>query len=660
MKKLFNNLFASVRKLIAPGIVCTLLFTVVSCEKLDEEHNCTENCFSEETFTATMSTVTYKENNSSWLLFIPPPTGGERTGSFVAPVNLPEEYQIDKFLVNVTFRRHITGRQRHGYPLIEIVEIEGVVFTSRFDVFRSDDCGYLLDDIFRPTWDRSVFRPVYLPEKFRQEGLRVDVTFHRLLHLIPDERCGFPTFPIEIIQIMKSAEEVSYAETRITGGFDARIEDNPWQVLIMRSNAPTDFCGGAIIAPNFILTVGECVVSLSPSSIRVHAGIRCRGEANNNNAFGVSRIIPHPDPNVDVALLQLSRNIPFNNRQRAINFIASSNNTFYNVGNRVRVSGWGEMALGGPHSYAECLQAVYLTIMCNQEASNIFPQNPLLAHEMAANGTTPDTREGICHRDFGGALTILSSSGEDVHIGIASSDVNWCGGRNPTCPSIFVRTSHVAPWIDAIMRIFNTVISGSTSVCPGVTNAVFSIPTLPHTASVRWVVDAPLAIVGANNLRTVTVRHTGAATPVNSRVRAEISLNGRLVHTVVREVAVSRPVITGIGMPTEFRVGRHYNFTVHHNGFPHPLWHITPNSVSIAPVSGDGNIVRVVFSQAGNYTISVTVSNECGPTTKTKNITVLNMATCLVCGSPPENPRCPYCLITPPIDKFENPEGEGG
>ena len=36
MEKLFNNFFANVRKIIAPGIVCTLLFAVVSCNASKE------------------------------------------------------------------------------------------------------------------------------------------------------------------------------------------------------------------------------------------------------------------------------------------------------------------------------------------------------------------------------------------------------------------------------------------------------------------------------------------------------------------------------------------------------------------------------------------------------------------------------------------------
>ena len=38
MKNLLNNLFANVRKVIAPGIICMLLFAVVSCESAKDPY----------------------------------------------------------------------------------------------------------------------------------------------------------------------------------------------------------------------------------------------------------------------------------------------------------------------------------------------------------------------------------------------------------------------------------------------------------------------------------------------------------------------------------------------------------------------------------------------------------------------------------------------
>ena len=209
-----------------------------------------------------------------------------------------------------------------------------------------------------------------------------------------------------------------------------------------------------------------------------------------------------------------------------------------------------------------------------------------------------------------------------------------------------------APWInevghglvDAYAAVreaigLRPVISGYPAVCLGTTNAAFSIPTLPTTASVRWVVDAPLAIVGDNNLRTVTVRHTGATAPASSRLRAEISLNGRLVHTVVLDVAVNRPVITSITPSSaQLHTGAGLLFSVNHSGTS-LTWSVTPNAgVNIIMVGG-ANARHINFMNPGHHTVSVTSVNACG-SSETRHVNVH------VTGNP-HNAWCPICAYYP-------------
>jgi secreted trypsin-like serine protease len=131
----------------------------------------------------------------------------------------------------------------------------------------------------------------------------------------------------------------------------------------------------------------------------------------------------------------------------------SNDNTLYSVGNEVRVSGWGWTIPNNPNSAPNCLEAVDFNIISNQNASNVLRPTwgrDLYAHEMAVTGTG-NIRQGACHGDSGGPLTILTSSNIPVIIGIVKGGIPGCGGNNQNSPSVFTRVSHIRDWIQTIV-----------------------------------------------------------------------------------------------------------------------------------------------------------------------------------------------------------------
>jgi len=246
-----------------------------------------------------------------------------------------------------------------------------------------------------------------------------------------------------------------HAQPRITGGFPINITQAPWQVLLSLNNSLG--CGGSIIAPDFILTAKHCVQGYSASTVKVIAGVTCKNQINSGNTFDVSNIILHPDPNIDAALLRLSNSIAYNNNRQPVNYWSSANNTLYNVGNEVRVSGWGWTIPNNPGSTPDCLEAVNLNIISNQDASNVLRPSwgrDLRAHEMAATGTG-NIRQGACHGDSGGPLTALTASNDPVLVGIVQGGIPGCTGNNQNSPSVFVRVSHIRNWIETATCITN-------------------------------------------------------------------------------------------------------------------------------------------------------------------------------------------------------------
>ena len=56
--------------------------------------------------------------------------------------------------------------------------------------------------------------------------------------------------------------------TRIVGGTSARHGDWPWQAML-RTSQGYSYCGGTLVAPQWVVTATHCVHGKSPGSVFV-------------------------------------------------------------------------------------------------------------------------------------------------------------------------------------------------------------------------------------------------------------------------------------------------------------------------------------------------------------------------------------------------------
>ncbi|EDO26596.1 predicted protein, partial [Nematostella vectensis] len=54
--------------------------------------------------------------------------------------------------------------------------------------------------------------------------------------------------------------------TRIVGGTEAPVNGWPWQAML-RSAGGSQFCGGSLIHPEWVLTAAHCLENTQPSDI---------------------------------------------------------------------------------------------------------------------------------------------------------------------------------------------------------------------------------------------------------------------------------------------------------------------------------------------------------------------------------------------------------
>lgn len=319
-------------------------------------------------------------------------------------------------------------------------------------------------------------------------------------------------------------------EDGIVGGANTTIETHPWQVSIQSTDG-FHFCGGSIIAPQWILTAQHCVEGSSANSMRVVAGTTRLSQAGSGQTRNVAQIIrfpgySSPESGRDAALLRLSSALDLSGaRARAI--AINTDNALTNAGVNSIVTGWGDLREGG--SSPDTLQAVTVPIVSNDDASDAYQQN-ITADQLAAGVLGVGGRDS-CQGDSGGPLTVANSSGVRVLAGI----VSWGNGcADPNFPGLYARVSSFATWINQNVSLnaaptvsftapqANSTVSGNVTVSANATDSDGSIARVRFTfpdGSTQEDTSSPYSVVwdsrssgdGNVTLRAVSIDNLGTS-----------------------------------------------------------------------------------------------------------------------------------------------------
>jgi len=268
----------------------------------------------------------------------------------------------------------------------------------------------------------------------------------------------------------------------IVAGSEAPEGKYPYQVRLYSSmDDKIGFCGGSIIAPQWVLTAGHCMTegdfakgpttATEPDKVVVGYGSNDR---TRTKKVEVEKVIVNPNylakgrgGKVDLTLLKHKRPIP--NAPVVVFADPDSDKTYLVPGAKVTITGWGAlwdaydedvkalMAELGPANEMMLkwqaplkLREVEVEALDPQTCNAAFQQLQGEVWESEICGIYKGTTKAQCHGDSGGPIVVPADvPGGLLQVGVVSWSVK-CATTGT--PSIFARVSSSADWINTTMR----------------------------------------------------------------------------------------------------------------------------------------------------------------------------------------------------------------
>jgi len=259
----------------------------------------------------------------------------------------------------------------------------------------------------------------------------------------------------------------------VVGGAPADPGEYPWQVALVDGTSTdfygTQFCGGSLVASQWVLTAAHCITedngSISPvGSLDVVAGIyNLDTPAAGYQRRDVIQIIRHPSwsevtYDSDLALLKLNSPVTIGGsgetKTAVIPLVPALIGDLTGV--NAWVTGWGNTE--SIPEWPTQLHEVQLPIIANSTCNDASHYNGQITANMLCAGYDAGGHDS-CQGDSGGPM-VVSSSGQWKLAGI----VSWGDGcAEPFSPGVYTRVSQYESWITSIMNNTLKVWSGTTN-----------------------------------------------------------------------------------------------------------------------------------------------------------------------------------------------------
>jgi trypsin len=233
--------------------------------------------------------------------------------------------------------------------------------------------------------------------------------------------------------------ELRKVQPRIVGGQESAPGAHPWMAALSE-NGINAYCGGALIANDWVLTAAHCQVSLTD---KVILGRQDLSKTNVGKAVLVSEVKTHAkyDRNTqdfDVALVRIkdASALPLLELYAGSADLAAQD---------ALIVGWGRTKEQGQASPK--LREVTVPILTNAACADKYKNEVTITERMLCAGV-PEGKKDSCQGDSGGPL-LVTDNGKRVQAGIVSFGI---GCARPEIPGVYTRLAKIRSWIKACTR----------------------------------------------------------------------------------------------------------------------------------------------------------------------------------------------------------------
>jgi uncharacterized repeat protein (TIGR01451 family) len=279
-------------------------------------------------------------------------------------------------------------------------------------------------------------------------------------------------------------------EPDVIGGEPAPPGAWPWLVALVNTRSGSVasgwYCGGTLIAPEWVLTAAHCAYDLRgagtgpalPGDIDVVLG-RERLASSDGERVRLREVHTHPLygfaalEDSDIALLRLEAP----SSRPTVRLAAPGDAGLSAPGTVARVAGWGDTRNYGPSLYPGTIFQTTVPIMAGAACAPAYdyPDNPNSITPAMLCAGLPEGGRDTCFGDSGGPLMVGDRAGGAVQAGITSFGT---GCAIAGFPGVYTRVDAFAGWIAA-------TIGGAPHLSVGLSGPGIAAPGEPITYRLR-------------------------------------------------------------------------------------------------------------------------------------------------------------------------------